>query len=305
MQVPDMIGGYRVLEAMAGGSAETELFKARRVGDESAPVVCLKRVHPNYDDNPLFAKRFEEELEIAQRLRHRNVVEVADYGEDGGHFFVMEYVEGASLEEVLGAGALAPSLVAYLGVEVCRALSFLHHSDPEMGRGPVIHGDLTPHNLLLGRDGGVKVADFGLAKALGRTGAETLARAGGKPTYMSPEQLAGEKVSSRTDLFSLGLVLWRALVGTHPYGEERPRGTELNDWIRQRTLQNARRTVAAAAPHASTALRDGVEGLLQPLATRLPTAEDVFALLRQVEPIDGHSLLAARLAEVRGRGPTR
>jgi len=302
--LPEVIGKYGILARLPGGAQETELFQARRLGEPSAPVVCLKRVHPNYEENPAFAARFARELEFAKRLRHRNLVEVSDFGEDDGHYFVMEYVDGPSLEQLLGVGALPPSLVTYLGIELCRALAFLHHSDPANDRGPVLHGDVTPHNVLIGRrEGGVKLSDFGLAKALGWTGAETITRARGKPTYMSPEQLQDEKVSARTDLFSLGLVLWRALVGTHPYGEDRPRTrppTPLGEWLRQRTIANERRAVAEAAPHAPAALQGAIEGLLQPLAARTPTAEDVFNLLRRVEPLDGHVQLAAWVAQTKG-----
>lgn len=303
---PATIGHYQILARLPGGAQETELFKAQRLGDTTGTVVCIKRVHPNYSENPLFAERFERELELAQKLRHRNIVEVSDFGEDDGHYFVMEYIDGPNLDELLGAGPLSPSLVTYVGIELCRALSFLHHTDAENDRKPVIHSDVTPHNVLVGRrDGGVKLSDFGLAKALGRTGAETITRARGKPTYMSPEQLNDEKVSARTDLFSLGLVLWRALVGTHPYGEGRPHTrprTPIGEWIRDRTIANRRRSVAEAAPHAPEALRDAIEGLLQPLPTRTPTAEDVFNVLRKVEPLDGHAQLAAWVAEVSREG---
>lgn len=299
MQTPTTIGKYRVLAPLPGGAAETELFKVQRLDDEHGPVMCLKRIHPNYEENPLFANRFETELRLAQKLRHRNIVEVSDFGEEDGHFFVMEYIDGPSLEDLLDAGSLSPSIVTYIGVEACRALSFLHHSDHANDRDPVIHGDVTPHNLLIDRaDGSVKLADFGLAKALSRTGAETITRARGKPTYMSPEQLLDQKISARTDLFSLGLVLWRALVGSHPYGEGRPsRATDMGEWIRERTIANDRRKVAEAAPHAPPALRDAIHGLLQPLSSRTPTAEDVHHLLRTVEPLDGHAQLARWVAQ--------
>jgi len=299
MWTPKTIGRYQIIERLTGGAQGTELFKAKRTGDRTGTLVCIKRVHPNYEESPQFGERFAHEIEIAQKLRHRNVVEVSDFGEDDGHYFVMEYVDGPNLDTLSRAGPLGPPLVSYVGIELCRALAFLHHSDHEAGRGPVIHGDVTPHNVLVSRrDGGVKLSDFGLAKALGRTGQEVITRARGKPTYMAPEQLADEKISARTDLFGLGLILWRVLVGAHPYVDGRPRGADLNEWIRQRTLANERRTVAEAAPHAPAALWDAIEGLLQPLATRIPTAEDVFRVLRQVELLDGHAQLAAWVAQL-------
>ncbi|MCA9604699.1 MAG: serine/threonine protein kinase [Myxococcales bacterium] len=297
LQTPETIGAYVILRRLAGGSQETELFAAHHRDDPPSRVVCLKRIHPNYDDNPLFGPRFEQEMTLAQKLRHRNIVEVSDLGHDDGHFFVMEFIDGPCLEDLLAWGTLSPDLVAYVGIELCRALAFLHHSDPSQGRGPLIHRDVTPHNVLIGRhDGGVKLSDFGLAKALGRTGAETITKARGKPIYLAPEQLMDDKVSTRADLFSLGLVLWRALVGTHPYGEGRPRERHMGEWISERTIKNERRSVTAAAPHAPKALCDAIDGLLQPLASRTPTAEDAFALLRQTEPLDGHAQLAVWIA---------
>lgn len=295
---PTIGGRYRILESLTSGG-QTEVFKAQRLDDPRGTVVCIKRVHPDYQEHPTFPQRFEAELRLATKLRHRNIVEVSDFGEDEGHYFVMEYLDGPDLDELLQRGPLSPSLVAYIGIELCRALSFLHHSD--VGRGPVIHSDVTPDNVLLGgRDGAVKLSDFGLAKALVRTGAETITRVRGKASYLSPEQLSGGKVSARTDLFSLGLVLWRALIGTHPYAEERPQTRpriSVGEWIHQRTLDNTRRTVADAAPHAPAPLQGAIEGLLQPIATRMPTAEDVFHLLRHVEPLDGHAQLVEWIAQ--------
>jgi len=301
MFTPKTIDGYTILERLRGGQ-ETELFKAL---DEAGTLVCIKRVHPNFAEDPLFEQRFKRELDLAQKLRHRNIVEVSGRGECDGYYFAMEYVDGPSLDTLLEAGALSPSLVTYIGIELCRALAFLHHTDPDGGREEaVIHSDVTPDNVLISRhDGGVRLSDFGLAKALARTGAETITRARGKPTYMSPEQMLDQKVSARTDLFSLGLVLWRALVGSHPYAEGRQRSRPplpVGQWIRRRTLANDRRSTAEAVPHAPPPLCGAIDGLLQPLATRTPAAEDVFNVLRQVEPLDGHAQLAARVARVDG-----
>jgi len=302
LYLPRTIDDYSVIERLPSGGQETELFKAL---DAAGTVVCIKRVHPNFAADPLFEGRFKRELALAEKLRHRNIVEVSGHGEDDGYYFVMEYVDGPSLDALLEAGALSPSLVAYVGIELCRALAFLHHTDRDGGRDhAVIHSDVSPDNVLISRrDGGVRLSDFGLAKALARTGAETITRARGKPTYMSPEQLAGEKVSSRTDLFSLGLVLWRALVGSHPYAEGRQQTRPpqpIGEWLRARTLINDRRLVVEAAPHAPSALCAAIEGLLQPLPSRTPTAEDVFNVLRRVEPLDGHAQLAAWVARIDG-----
>src|SRR5690606_12050481 len=161
------------------------------------------------------------------------IVAVYDHGEDRGHFYVMELIDGMDLGNLLHrSGPLSPELVVLLGTQLAKALIYVHHSDSQTGRKPLVHWYVTPPNVLIGRDGAVKLSDFGIAKALRKTGAETITRARGKPWYLSPEQWEGGKVGAHSDLFSLGLVLWRALVGTHPYAEGRPSDVMLETWIR-------------------------------------------------------------------------
>ncbi len=303
--LPEAIGPYLVLERLGEAAAHAEVLKAR---DEHGTIVCVKRVHPSVCEDVEFVARFAAEIELAESLEHINVVRVSDHGEDGGHYLVMEWIDGVDLGALLrsrlaegGPGALPAELVTYLGVELSRALSYLHRSAWVIGaggerarsRGPVIHGDLSPSNVLLSRHGFVKLADFGLSRALGRTGARTRTEARGKPMYWAPEQFADEPIGVETDLFALGLVLWRALVGTQPYAEARPRGRPLNEWIAERTVANARRAIAEAAPGAPAPLQRAIEGLLQPVERRVGSAEELFEALQPVEPLDGHAQLAA------------
>jgi len=312
--IPGSIDAYEVLERLSHTGAYAEVFQAR---DERGTLVCVKRVHADGSDGVELAARFDEEIRLAELLDHINVVRVWGHGYDGGHYYVMEWVEGVDLEALFRSALLerscgpllSPELVAYLGVELCRALAYIHRSDwildgfggrDRRRRGPVIHGDISPSNILLARDGFVKLADFGLARSLGRTGAKTLTEASGKPMYWSPEQFEGEEYGVETDLFSLGLVLWQGLVGTHPYAEGRPRGRSLNEWIKERTREAAtgRRSVVEAAPQAPATLQRVIEGLLQPVERRIGSAEEIFETLRPIEPLDGHAQLAARVAAV-------
>lgn len=311
--LPDAIGPYVVLGRLGdSAAAQAEVFEAQ---DEHGTPVCIKRIHPSVSEDVEFVARFEAEIELAEMLEHINIVRVSDHGEDGGHYFVMEWIDGVDLGMLLRSelgsgrpGILPPGLVAYLGVELCRALAYVHRSDwtlDEAGqrvrrRGPVIHSDISPSNILLSRQGFVKLADFGLARALGRTGAKTLTQARGKPMFWAPEQFADEEIGVETDLFALGLVLWRALIGTQPYAEARPRGQMLNEWIAERTIANERRSVVEAAPDAPATLQRVIEGLLQPIERRIGSAEELFETLRPIEPLDGHAQLAARVA--RGSG---
>lgn len=134
--------------------------------------------------------------------------------------------------------------------------------------------------MLVDGSGAVKLSDFGVAKALGTTGAATLTRERGKAGYLAPEQLdPAAQVTSSVDLFALGLVLWRALVGTHPYVERCPPGRSLQRWLPAQLRKNARRTVVEAAPTAPAGLCDAIERHLQPVDRRTPEAERVLAAL--------------------------
>ena len=310
-ELPERVGPYEVLGRLSHRGAPTEVFKARA---KNGVLVCVKRMHPQAEDVE-FALRFGVELELAAALLHVNLVTVIEHGHDGGPYFVMEWVDGVDLHGLLrSVGTLPPELVVYLGVELCRGLAYVHHSEwtknvageREQVRGPVIHGDISPSNILLARTGFVKLADFGLARALGRTGLRTMAELVGKPMYWSPEQLEDDEVGVESDLFAVGLVLWRALVGTHPYAEGRPaRGParrSLNDWVAERTLLGdmGRRSVVEAAPQAPPTLQRVIEGLLQVREKRIGRAEELCETLRRIEPLDGHAQLGPLVGRASG-----
>lgn len=300
-RLPKRIGPYTILERIAVGQI-AEVYVAR-LGAE--PIVCLKRIRSDVLDKPELVEAFEQEMELARRFRHPNIVEIYDQGDDGGRYFVMELIDGCDLQTLLDrTGPLTSGLVAHLGVGLARALIHIHHTDRETGRRPVVHCDVSPSNVLVRRDGVVKLSDFGVAKVLPNTGAEALTRRRGRPRYASPEQWLGEPLSARTDLFGAGLVLWRALIGTHPYAEGRPPGGGmLNVWIQQRTIANDRRSLAEAAPHAPPALQDAIERLLQPVAERTATAEELLDALAPLAPLHGDAELASLVAGAKPGAP--
>jgi serine/threonine protein kinase len=210
--VSTRFGRYDLLRPIGKGGM-AEVFLARYVGPEGfEKQLVIKRVLPRISESPHLLRMFFEEAKTQVSFSHGNLVSVFDFGRvDNDHFIAMDYVRGADLASLFAAdrGAdqrLAPSLLAHVGVEICRGLAYVH------GRG-FVHRDVTPRNVLLSVDGEVKLSDFGLALAMqspfapGRPGTRS---------YMAPEQARGDRVDARADLYSLGLILTEGLLGRNP-----------------------------------------------------------------------------------------
>lgn len=182
-------------------------------------LVALKVLRPELATLPELEERFLREAQALASLDHEGIVRVHDFGEAGGFFFLaMEYVDGASLREVMASGAMSSKEVLALVPKLCAALEYAH------GQG-VVHRDVKPENLLIDADGRVKIADFGLAKITSHDGTAMTRtqQAMGTPHYMAPEQIAGTRdVDHRADLYSLGVVLYELLTGELPLGRFAP-----------------------------------------------------------------------------------
>ncbi len=181
-------------------------------------AVALKILYPELSADPLFVERFRREAQAAANLSHPNIVPVFDWGEDDGtYFIVMELVEGTSLADMLRGGAtISAARSAQIVAQVAAALGYAHRSG-------VVHRDVKPGNILITRDGQVKVTDFGIAQAV--SSEDHLAEAGsvmGTATYFSPEQASGEAVDGRSDVYALGVVLYEMLVGRPPFVGDTP-----------------------------------------------------------------------------------
>jgi serine/threonine protein kinase len=159
-----------------------------------------------------FRTRFVREARMAAGLSHPNVVQVYDAGEeDGRPWIVMEYVAGTTLaDEVARSGPLAPDAVVALARQACAGLEHAH-------RAGLVHRDVKPHNLLLREDGALKIADFGIARALEETRLTEAGSVLGTAAYLSPEQAAGEPVTAAADVYALGVVLYELLTGRTPF----------------------------------------------------------------------------------------
>ncbi len=200
---------------------------------EQAPLgrLCaLKILNPNYagDSDPEFHRRFFLEASIASKLTHPNTVTIFDYGrtDDDIYYMAMEYLEGVTLHKALRQGApFAEERAAHIARQICRALREAHSLS-------VIHRDLKPANIFLTEHGDekdfVKVLDFGLVKAVGDNKGEDLTQTGlfmGSPKYMAPEQIRGDRVDARTDIYALGVIMYEMLTGKVPF--DRPNSVNI------------------------------------------------------------------------------
>jgi serine/threonine protein kinase len=207
-----------ILELLGQGGMGA-VYKARQ--RKLDRLVALKILPPEWGGDPAFAERFAREARALARLNHPQVVAVHDFGEVGGHYFlIMEFVDGGSLRQYLTAGPLQPWQALPIVGQICDALQYAH----EQG---VVHRDIKPENILLDQRGHVKIADFGLAKLLRRSRSEfTLTTAGqvmGTLDYMAPEQRTSpQAVDHRADIYSLGVVFYEMLTGELPLGRFAP-----------------------------------------------------------------------------------
>jgi eukaryotic-like serine/threonine-protein kinase len=181
--------------------------------------VAIKRVLAQLESDAHVVELFVEEARVVSQLQHPNIVQVHDFDrdEEGHYFLVMEWVGGLDLDQWLRTyeGETTPwHIVAEIGLQVLRALHAAHeHSDDEGRATPIIHRDVTPSNVLLSKMGIVKLADFGMARAADRAAMTAPGVLKGKLSYSAPELINQQPASGRSDLFSLGVVLWEALTG--------------------------------------------------------------------------------------------
>jgi serine/threonine protein kinase len=218
---PIQFGKYTLFERIGRGGM-ADVFKGRISGPAGFErVFVVKRILPHLSDDNTFIKMFVEEAKMSARLNHPNIVQIFELGAVEGEYFIsMEYVRGRDLAETMRAiwktmGPPRPELVAYIGREACRALSYAHSLTDDHGRPlGMIHRDVSPSNIMMSYEGAVKLLDFGIAKALGEAPETT--KSGtmkGKYAYMAPEQTEGDDVDHRIDIFSCGIVLHEVLTG--------------------------------------------------------------------------------------------
>src|SRR3954470_23302056 len=218
------IGKYKLVRLIASGGM-AEVYLARQAGAAGfEKLVCLKRILPHLARDKQFVEMFLNEARIAARLDHPNIVSIFDLGEANGNYFIaMEFIDGPSLraaaKRALERGERLP--IPEIVKIVCMAASGLHHAHDLAGPDGkplgLVHRDISPDNILVHRNGAAKVVDFGIAKAANSSGATRTGTLKGKVAYMPPEQLRGEPLDRRADVFALGVVLYELLAGKRPW----------------------------------------------------------------------------------------
>lgn len=315
----ETLGRYQLLERIGQGGM-AEVFKAKSLGVEGfEKILVVKRILPHLARHAAFVKMFVHEAKLSVRLSHANIVQVFDLGkverstDDAPSYFIaMEYVGGLDLATVLEGlrrgrrsldSRLPVAAAVYVAAEVAKALDHAHRRLDEQGRPlGIVHRDISPHNILVSWDGDVKVTDFGIARANeavldggagpSDTDESATVRVSGKISYMSPEQARGETTDARSDLFSLGIVLYQLLAGANPFSAPS-------------RAETSRRVSAAEAPPLALARPDSprelaaiVARLLAREASERPSsAAEVYEELLAFAYTSGERFGASDLAE--------
>ncbi len=278
----DLLGKY-VLGERIGIGGMAEVFRATYCpegGFERA--VAVKRIHTSAAQDPTAMALFRREAELGALLAHPNLVQVLDFGADGSTYFLaMELVDGCSLQNVLLAGrseqrAIEPMAVAYVAWCLAEALQHLHeHSS---SGGGLVHRDVNPPNVLISRGGDVKLADFGIARGVNSVSLTAADMMRGKLAYSAPEQLRGEMLDAKADLFALGLTLFEMLTGERAFRGES--NIEIVKAVSERPLP----PLSTLRPDTSPVLCAAIDGLLvKEVAGRTHSAR---AFLQQLAMLD-------------------
>ncbi|HEY4055254.1 MAG TPA: serine/threonine-protein kinase [Kofleriaceae bacterium] len=259
---------YTVLERLGGGG-QAEVFRGTAesiAGFKKA--VAIKRVLPNLTSNPQFVAMFLDEARLSLFLQHANVVQVFDIGQadDGTYFLVMEYVDGIDLKGLIAHEQTKQhkdlALTLHIINEACKGLHYAHFLDnPQTGMPlGIVHRDVSPPNIMLSKNGEVKVVDFGLAKADSQVEQTDEGVVKGKFSYLAPEIIEGKAADLRADVFALGIIAWEMLTGYRLFTGDSP----------QKTVQ----MVKAARIPSITALNPNVdqelEGIIRKALARNP-----------------------------------
>ena len=221
---PLRLGSKYILLDLLGTGGMAEVFRGKLIGDKGfEKLIVIKQLLEHVAKEPELVEHFTSEARLAALLQHENIATIYDFGEvDGRYFMAMEYLFGKDLQSVIKAcnskKSFSPEFALMISQKICEAMGYAHSLTDLQGKPlKIIHRDLTPHNIFLTYDGKVKIIDFGIAKTEMHDNKTRVGVVKGKITYMSPEQLAGDDLDSRSDIFSIGILLYEMLSGRRMY----------------------------------------------------------------------------------------
>jgi len=224
---PKPFGKYFLTDKIAvGGMAE--IYKAKTFGvDGFEKVLAIKKILSHYSADKEFITMLTDEAKLVVNLSHSNIVQVYDLGRVNDDYFIsMEFIDGINLRDLIERGkeineTVPPDIAIYLASEVCKGLDYAHSKKGPRGKDlNIVHRDVSPQNILVSYDGGIKIVDFGIAKAAMNLSQTHDGILKGKVTYMAPEQAFGKPIDHRTDIFSIGIVLYELLTGERMFTGE-------------------------------------------------------------------------------------
>ena len=308
--VGTLFGQYELMEVISTGGM-AEVFKARMKGVEGfQKIVAIKRILPHLTENDEFVTMFIDEAKLAAQLQHPNIIHIYDLGKiERSYYIAMEYIDGRDLRTLLRGleekrQRLPLGLALYIASRLAAALDYAHRKRDFQGRAmALVHRDVSPQNVLISLDGDIKLCDFGIAKAASKASHTRAGALKGKLQYMSPEQAWGKDLDHRSDIFSLGLVLYEMVTGRKAFAGD----SELSilEQVRSPKLATPREIDPSVPPEVERII---VRALDANRDARYQTAaelgSDLDAVLRTIRPAPAAAELGAYLAHLLGRDRT-
>jgi serine/threonine-protein kinase len=300
------IGRYALYDALASGGMAT-VYLGRLLGPVGfSRTVAIKRLHPQFAADPEFVSMFLDEARLAARIRHPNVVQTLDVVATKGELFlVMDYVHGGSLSHLIRADRMMPlPIVIAVMSGTLQGLHAAHEAKSERGEPlSIVHRDVSPQNILVGSDGGTRVLDFGVAKAVGRLQSTREGQLKGKLAYMAPEQLLNESVGRPLDIYAASVVLWEVIAGERLF-QAASDGGLVNKILTATVDPAGARRAASADDDVKEQLRRIDEVIFRGLAKkpqdRFPTALQMALALEAIVTPASSAQVAAWVQKVAG-----
>jgi TonB family protein len=308
--VGTLFGQYELMEVISTGGM-AEVFKARMKGVEGfQKIVAIKRILPHLTENDEFVTMFIDEAKLAAQLQHPNIIHIYDLGKiERSYYIAMEYIDGKDLRSLLRLlderkQRLPLGIALYIASRLAAALDYAHRKRDFQGRAmALVHRDVSPQNVLISLDGDIKLCDFGIAKAASKASHTRAGALKGKLQYMSPEQAWGKDLDHRSDIFSLGLVLYEMVTGRKAFAGD----SELSilEQVRSPKLTAPREIDASVPPEVERIIVRAIEPNRDSrYQTAAELGADLDAVMRSIRPAPSSAELGGFLAHLLGRDRT-